>query len=122
MKIKASLANKRGIAIENAIIFMIVIFSLCTIIITLALFGNFQGRRESSSISSLNELEQIGEDFLYSISSKTEFSCDYEGYSCELGENSLCVRNSSDGSELLFVEAELNEDGELVVKRWRCSK
>ena len=46
MKLKQILKSKRGMALENAILFMLIIFSLCALLTSLTLIGHYQVKIE----------------------------------------------------------------------------
>ena len=56
--------NKKGIALETAIVFLVVIFSFCTLVSTTALVGSKQGKIEKIRIENKAKLDQIGEKFV----------------------------------------------------------
>ena len=64
MKLKQLLKSKQGIAIENAIMFMLVIFLICFLVTNLALIGHHQTQLESATLQRKLEIDQIGEDFI----------------------------------------------------------
>ena len=117
--------DKRGIAIENAVIFMIVIFSLCALITSFTVIGHFQVKIEKTSLLSRVELEQIGEDYLACIIEGETMSRSYENYDYEVSDdgNTLVVwrRTDEDKRALLYVEAELDAEGDVSVREWRYS-
>lgn len=122
MKFGKTLKNKRGIALENAILFMLVIFMLCTLLISMALVGNYQVQGEKKIFLAEVEIDQIGEDYLASVKAGDVFDETYEKYAYEVEGNALCVwrKNDDKKTAVLFVEAEL-ADGEVSVISWRYS-
>ena len=64
MSLKKIFKSKKGIAIETAILALVVIFSLCFLVTSLTLVGHYQVQIESSFILKDVELDQIGEDFI----------------------------------------------------------
>lgn len=117
MKLKQILKNKCGIAIENAILFMMIIFSLCALLTSLTLIGHLQVKIEKTTLLNTIEVEQIGEDYLASLQSETEFSIE-KNYAYEINGNALTVwSNSNKETVILYVEAE-NIDGAIHVYRW----
>ncbi len=122
MKFGEILKSKRGMALENAILFMLIIFILCTLLISMALVGNYQVKKEKTVLLADVELEQIGEDYLASIRAGENFDENYNKYDYSVEGNALCVWRNADSKKtvVLFVEAELT-DGELDVISWRYS-
>lgn len=58
-----TLKNRRGIAIESAITFMVIIFAMVTIIGTVAAFSSLDRRRADSDFAENVTIENIGEQF-----------------------------------------------------------
>ena len=123
MKLKQIFKSKRGVAIENAILFMIVIFFLCALITSLTLLGFHEVRLEKALLLRDVEIDQIGEDFLASIETEQAFNKTYDKYAYDIiNGNILKVwrEKDTDKTVVLYVEAELT-DGQLNVKAWRYS-
>ena len=122
MKLKQILKNKRGIALENAILFMLLIFVLCALLISMALIGNYQVKIENMTLLRDVQIEQIGEDYLSHVAAEESFDELYEDYAYSVEGNALTVWRSTDNTKtaVLYVEAEL-ADGELNVICWRYS-
>lgn len=57
------LKGRRGIAIESAITFMVIIFAMVTIIGTVAAFSSLERRRADSDFAENVIIENIGEQF-----------------------------------------------------------
>ena len=106
MKLKQILKSKRGMALENAILFMLIIFSLCTLLTLVAMVGHYQIKLEKNVLLKDVAIDQIGEDYLASVRAGEEFSVTYEQYSYEVLGNSLTVWRKSDSlrSAVLYVE------------------
>ena len=123
MKLKQILKGKRGMALENAILFMLIIFSFCALLTSLTLFGHFQVKIEKMTLLREVEIEQIGEDYLESVKAKTSFEQTYTDYAYEVSGNTLTVwrKTDEDKKAVLYVEAELTADEEVSVKVWRYS-
>ena len=123
MKLRQMLKSKRGMALENAILFMLIIFSLCALLTSLTLLGHYQVKIEKMTLQQDIEIEQIGEDYLASVKAKTTFTDTYENYAYEVDGNALTVWRKTDENKkaVLYVEAELTADEELNVNVWRYS-
>ena len=132
MILKKIFKSKRGVAIENAILFMIVIFFLCALITSLTLLGFHEVKLEKALLLRDVEIDQIGEDFLASVKGTDEDKANFlksinddadSKYRCDVDGNVLRVWRAKDASEtvVLYVEAELT-DGQLNVKAWRYSE
>lgn len=74
MKTLKILKSKRGVAIENAILFLLVIFMLCALLASITIIANFQFKIDNMVLKNDVDLDQIGEDFIaYLASDKTDF-------------------------------------------------
>lgn len=122
MKLKQILKSRRGMALENAILFMLIIFSLCALLTSLTLLGHYQVKIEKMTLLQDVEIEQIGEDYLASVKAKTTFEQSYTNYAYEVRGNALTVWRKTDENKtaVLYVEAEL-ADEQLNVNVWRYS-
>lgn len=68
------LKSKRGVAIENAILFLLVIFMLCALLASITIIANFQFKIDNMVLKNDVDLDQIGEDFIaYLASGETKF-------------------------------------------------
>ena len=122
MKIKQILKDKKGLALENAILFEIIIFSLCFLLTSLTLIGHYQVKIENLTLLNNVEIEQIGDDYLASVKAGEALTKDYTNYAYEVSGNTLTVwhKNDESKSAVLYVEAEL-VDEQLNVSKWRYS-
>ena len=126
MNLKKILKNKSGVALENALLFMLVIFSLCALLTSLTLVGFFQTRINQLTIQNEVKLEQIGEDFVASPAS-FDYKKDYGNYTCSevVSDTSYAMevypkgKNDDPAAVLLYVEV-AKEDGKLLF--WRYSR
>jgi len=123
MKLMKKLKCKRGIAFENAILLMLIIFMLCALLASLALVGHYQVKIENITLLQAVEIEQIGEDYLASIEEGQDFEKDYENYAYSVSGNALTVWQKNDDSKnaVLYVEAELTDERQVKVIQWRYS-
>ena len=130
------LKSKRGVAIENAIIFLLVIFLICALLTSLTLIGHYQVKIENMILLRDVEIEQIGDDFLASITAKQDFTQEYDNFAYlvakvdkdaedEADTLTLTVWYKSDESKnvVLYVEvdAELALAGQVKVIKWLYS-
>ena len=117
------LKNKRGMALENAILFMLIIFSLCALLTSLTLIGHFQTNINKLTLENEIKLEQIGENFVASPQSFSEV-VEYDNYTCiPVGSENyaMAVYSKSDTeikSALLYIEVE-KDSGKIL--HWRYS-
>lgn len=120
------LKSRRGIAIENAIAFMLIIFLLCALLSSLMLFGVYQNKLDKVKLTMRAELDQIGENFVSLMRSNlTEsFTLDNNStYACcenvNSGKHVLTVWKKSDESQtvLLYIEVQIDTNG-FTLQRW----
>ena len=119
MNLKKILKSRRGVALENALLFMLVIFSLCALLTSLTLIGHFQTRINKLTLENEIALEQIGEDFLANPAS-FEYDKDYGNYTCRqvLSDTSYAVAvypksDTEYKTAVLYVEI-AKENGEIL--------
>ena len=133
MKLKQLLKSKSGVALENTLLFMLVIFSLCALLTSLTLTGFFQTRINKITLLNEVELEQIGEDYLSYVESKSENENEneftmrsehQEKYACSVEGDVLSVwhKNDQNAKVVLLVEARIDDEGQLTVVQWRYSQ
>ena len=130
MNLQKILKSRRGVALENALLFMLVIFSLCALLTSLTLIGHFQTRINKLTLENEVDLEQIGEEFLFVVASNNEFTeTEYENYIARpvstINENTKAMavwhKNDSEFSAaVLYVEVQVVE-GKVEVLCWRYS-
>ena len=123
---KKLLKNKRGIAIESAILFMIIVFSFGFLLTGVAMTAHLRVKLNDSLLSREMEIEQIGENFV--SMSETDFQTYLAGknYTHTLGENSetkiktfTLKRNNS---VVLYIEYTIEyteENSQKNVKVWK---
>ena len=116
MKILRRLKDRRGIAIETALLFMMVIFSLCALITTVAIIGRRQTKFENNMLVYKVEVDQIGEDFIYCIENNKnikDLEAKYSAYTLDVIDDNnivtLTVTKKANSSVALFVEAQKTE-------------
>lgn len=109
--------NKKGIALETAIVFLVVIFSFCTLVSTTALVGSKQGKIEKIRIENKAKLDQIGEDF---IAGKLKEN--YQGFTVKSSGDKLTLQvwygsEASQDADLTVV-LEKGAGDKVTVKQW----
>lgn len=106
-RIKNILKSKRGIALENAILFLITTFTLCAMLTTFTLIGRYQANIENTVLKRRVAVEQIGENFVNS-DNKKEFIVSSDTYGCSVTADqssdpiSLKVFHKSNESKILL--------------------
>lgn len=110
-----TLKNRRGIAIESAITFMVIIFAMVTIIGTVAAFSSLDRRRADSDFAENVIIENIGEQFAKNPGKYA--ACETNGFTTEKTDNSengytLTVKK---GENVVLV-VKTNKDGKVI--RW----
>lgn len=131
MRLKQILKSKSGMALENAILFMLIIFSLCALLTSLTLIGHYQLKIEKTVLQHDVEIDQIGEDFIAGLKGSGEgLKTDYENYAYNVADDgkSITVKHKDDeeGPVLLYVEVNVEStDGttpqKVDVVKWRYS-
>ena len=76
--------NKRGLALENAILFMVIIFSLCALLTTFAVIGNRRAKIAKETFLERVATEQILEDVLAAGSLAERYEVGGAVYVCTL--------------------------------------
>lgn len=109
------LKGRRGIAIESAITFMVIIFAMVTIIGTVAAFSSLDRRRADSDFAENVTIENIGEAFAknpggYAVGETNGFKTEKTGNS----ENGYTLTVKKGENVVLVVKT--NKDGKVI--RW----
>lgn len=110
------LKSKKGVAIENALLFMMIIFGLCFLVSFVALIGHHQYRLDKTLITNRVELDLIGEAYLVE---RTALADENDNYDFEAKENTLKVWRTSDSQQTVVLYVEVDNDGNPTV--WRYS-
>lgn len=110
-----TLKNRRGIAIESAITFMVIIFAMVTIIGTVAAFSSLDRRRADSDFAENVTIENIGEAFAkdpggYAVGETNGFKTEKTGNS----ENGYTLTVKKGENVVLVVKT----DGTRNIIRW----
>ena len=111
--------GRRGMAMELAMLVMVVTFALSILLTTFALM---QANRKNIELRDTKEkiaLEQIGEDYLAAVKSDSldEFSEDQGDYEIVTKTpESLVVRSKADNEIALTIELQDGQDGKIITK------
>lgn len=123
MKYFRILKSKRGMAIETAIAFMLVIFMLCALLTSLTLIGHYQTKIEKITFLRSVEIDQIGEDYLAGAQkadfTPENFKPENENYDCTATENTLTVWRKSDETKKTVLYVQIDNNGSVIC--WRYS-
>ena len=130
MKATNILKSKRGVAIENAILFILVVFSLCSLLTMIALIANYQFKIDNIVLQQDVDLDQIGEDFVARVpelvgrGNQTDYNDTHYWIINSPSDSDKCtltVTSDADSTTvLLYVEAKLN-NGKVEILSWRYS-
>lgn len=77
--------RKRGVAIEMALSMLVVVFALCTLLVTLAAYSRTDNTKQNRAFADSVAVDQIGEDFLAALNTavqngtQSEFDFDNNG-------------------------------------------
>lgn len=121
------LKDKKGLALENAILFMMIIFSLCFLLASFALIGHYQAKIENIKITQRVELDQIGEEFI-DFPEAPQFSSVIGKYQYTIYDNAdgdgkvlrVYHINSELKKENVLLYVEVNTAGKVLA--WRYSE
>lgn len=93
-------------AMEMAMMVMVVTFALGALMVTVALMQNDAAHSISKDTAQKIELEQIGENFYAHVASGSngEFTCTSQDYAVQVNGNTLTVTKKGGGTVLLTVE------------------
>lgn len=126
------LKDKKGAAIETAIVFLILVFSFCFILTATSLLGAKRAKLEQDKNTLRLEQEQLTEDFLAYLSdpegtdSFSDYSQDkYQGYVIEEtsetgGDTSLTVKRN--GEVVLYLLGGTDAEGNAVLKSCKTTQ
>lgn len=133
MTLKSVWKNKKGFALETAILFTFMIASLCFLMTSVALIGRYDTHIRGLEVQRDMTIEQIGEYFLASVKEETVYedfgdSGYYKGgryrYTVNDSVPRVCVLRVWDGATdtmVLYVKTERDPNGEVAVTAWRYS-
>ncbi|MBE5869285.1 MAG: hypothetical protein E7293_10105 [Lachnospiraceae bacterium] len=139
MKLIPIFKNKKGIALESAVLFMTIIFSFCFLLSSLALCGHYQVKIEEKQMELYLTREQIGENFLAYLNQEKAAPKDfdtflknsgiyYKNYTCEeiktQGTNKTQYQlivsrvGAEDTAVILYMKAEKTAQGQVTLLSW----
>lgn len=124
----------RGVAIEMALSMMVMVFAMCTLLLTFALSSRSENKRLNNAFAQSAELDQIGEDFLYKVR-QTGFNADgyaitsetyaatvtasaTDGNESENNAYTLTVTRTGGSAAVLTVTVQKQDDNTWKVTEW----
>ena len=110
------LKNKRGAAMESAILFMVVVFSLCLLLTTVISTSHLQVRVSKKQRARRLEIEQIGENYVYNLESYNDEQVIDGKYMVGIEGNVFTLKTKSD-YVVLYIE--LDSDKKVIT--WKYS-
>ncbi len=126
-------SRNRGVAIEMALSMLVLVFALCTLLVTFTLSSRSESKQLGKALEQKAMLDQVGEDFLYHVKKNTvgtDFKSDRlsgDDYKIETGagENSdgqyhLKISSKSDNTVKLEVIISKN-DATVSIVKWTRS-
>lgn len=117
------LRDRRGIAMEMAMMVMVVTIALGTLMVTVALMQDNSTRSITRRFDEKLELEQIGEDFCAHVVNKNEMPS-YEDYDVSVSEDgdasTLTVKKKGGGDVLMTVSVK-SDSGKYEIVQWEIN-
>ena len=119
---RKALGNRKGVAIEMAIVTMLVVFALSTILLVVAEMSGILNDRTQSTATERAEVQRVGDDFYAAQRNETAFDPTlYEDYAVTVedisGGKRLEVCSKAAGKQLLVVEVVGTGDAARII-RW----
>ena len=124
MKKFGKFACKRAFVIEQAVLFMFVIFALTFLILNGVLLLSFEVKINNKALVDKVALEQVGQDFLDFVADNGDldgFNIQYENYDYQVVDGTnycLTVWQKTDQNKKLLLYVELSKDSQPSVLKW----
>lgn len=124
MKKLGKIAHKRAFVIEQAVLFMFVIFALTFLILNGVLLLSMEVKIDKNALIDKVALEQVGEDFLGFVADNGNcdgFNKQYENYDYQVVDDTsfrLMVWKKTDQNKKLMLYVELSKDSQPSVLKW----
>ena len=113
---KGKKMNKKGIALESAILFMVVLFSLSMLLMTIVTSAAYRIKANDAGSESRLTADQLGETYLSYLDSgvyaESLKDAENEGYSFKLAEDKKSFELSKKGKPVLTIK--VNENSEVI--------
>lgn len=119
---KKLLKNKRGMAIESAILFMLIVFMFGFLLTGVAMVSHLRVKVNDTLLKREMEIEQIGENFVYMSETDFQTYIENKNYTVSLGENNETNHKTftlkRNDSVVLYIEY-IELDSQKNVKVWK---
>lgn len=117
---KKFLKDRRGTALEMAIMLSVVTFALSTLVLTTSLLQHSRKVRAEKNMTQGIALEQMGESFCHAVASGAAHTWKdgYEDYNIAIEGTVLTVTDPETEEVLLKVVLTDNGDGSYTVTEW----
>ena len=116
--------KRRGFVIEQAILFMFIVFTLTFLILNGVLLISSQVKIDNKSLLQRVNVEQVGEDFLDFVTTNGSLDGfdkvyqDYEYHTVDANHYCLMVWKKSDQNKKLLLYVELSKDLQPSIIKW----
>lgn len=121
---KKLLKSKRGMAIESAILFMLIVFMFGFLLTGVAMVSHLRVKVNDTLLKREMEIEQIGENFVYMDKDAFDQYLKDKNYTVSLGENNETNHKTftlkRNDSVVLYIEY-IELDSQKNVKVWKYS-
>ena len=110
--------NKKGIALESAILFMVVLFSLSMLLMTIVTSAAYRIKANDAGSESRLTADQLGETYLSYLDdggvddAGLDNAVKNAGYRCKLADDKTSFDLSKNGKPVLTIK--VNENGEVI--------
>ena len=120
--IKKIIANKRGIAIELALLVMIIVVSLTALVVSISVFNRNTTDKLSQDIKDRTQLDQIGQSYVLAVKQSADLEVwkqNIQGYTAQVSNLQLALVDSQ-GNVKLSVKLENYQNGYKITE-WKYS-
>lgn len=117
----------RGVAIEMALAMLVLVFALCSLLVTLAAKSRSLNNRENTALTVSTAVDQLGEDFLSALAAFDATSGETFTFAStdalydvrvSVDTDTYTLRAYSGNDQKLLVRAKKNADGSCTVLAW----
>lgn len=121
-------SRNRGVAIEMALSMLVLVFALCTLLVTFTLSSRSESKQLGKALEQKATLDQVGEDFLNyakqneSVDNFTSSRLDYKTKIETIEKNQYCLKVESISDNTIKLEVIISKNGETVsIVKWTRS-